>query len=180
MIIKFLRHRRYKKMIRVSASFILNEFALIVDETIEHFEANGIVRNAVYKEALKLESMVLVLWLFQEADVFSDPWHKLILDEVHNQYFEGFRKHGYTFEMRKKITDHINMRYSAYNETVESGNLSGIGTDFARILAEKSKVDLSANDILVPMYIIERTTSKFEDFRVIIGVRLKDCVIDTI
>lgn len=67
MMMKFLKHRRYKKMIRVSASFILNEFAVIVDDTIEHFEADGTVRNAVYKESLKLESMVLVLWLFQKA-----------------------------------------------------------------------------------------------------------------
>lgn len=165
MIMKFLRHRRHKKMIRVSASFILNEFAVIVDDTIEHFEANGTVRNAVYKEALKLESMVLVLWLFQKADVFVDPWRKLVLDEIHNQYFDGFRKHGYTFEMRKRISDHINTRYRAYNETTESGNHSGVGTNFARTLAEKAKVDLSTNDMLIPMYIIERTTPKFSEFQ---------------
>lgn len=165
MILKFFRHRRYKKMIRVSSSFILGEFAKIVSDTIDHFENNGTVRSSVYKEALKFESMVLVFWLFQKTDVFTDPWRKLVLDEVHHQYFENFRSHGYTFEMRKRVSDEINVRYRTYNEAIQSGNLSEVGTKFARVLAEKSMVDLNANDILIPMYIVEKATPKFQEFR---------------
>ena len=39
---KFLRHQKYKKMIKGSSSFILEDFALIVLDTIDFFEKKGV------------------------------------------------------------------------------------------------------------------------------------------
>ena len=77
MLGKFLKHRKYKKMIKVSSSFILEEFAKIVNETIEHFEKEGQIKSPEQKEVLKFEATALVFWLFQKTGMFPEAWHNL-------------------------------------------------------------------------------------------------------
>jgi len=135
MIGKFLRHRRYKKMIKVSSSFILEEFARIVNDAINHFEKEGKIKSPQHKEVLKFESTALIFWLFQKADIFSELWHKLILDEIHNQYYLSLRKHGYDSKMRQTVCDDFNLRYKTYNDSFrENNDLSIVGAKFVRFL----------------------------------------------
>jgi len=60
MIKKFLKHQKYRNMTRVSSSFILEEFAKIVEKTIKHFEKNGQIEKPEHKEVLKFESTALL------------------------------------------------------------------------------------------------------------------------
>lgn len=72
MLKKFLRHRRYKKMIKVSSLFILEEFALVITDTIAHFEKEGQIKNSNHKEILKIEATALLFWLFQKTEQAKD------------------------------------------------------------------------------------------------------------
>lgn len=166
MIRKFLRHRRYKKMIKGSSSFILEEFSTLINEAINHFEKEGKIKHQSHKEFLKFESTVLIFWLFQKTDIFPPTIQKLILDEVHNQYFSGLKKHGYNFKMRQAVSDEFNQKYSAYNDVYENNtDLSGIGAKFVKLLSEKSKTESEIKDIFIPMYLIEKATPKLQEFR---------------
>ena len=166
MIRKFLRHLRYKKMIKGSSSFILEEFSTLISEAISHFEKEGKIQNQSHKEFIKFESTILIFWLFQKTDIFPPAIQKLILDEVHNQYFLGLKKHGYDFNMRQAVSDEFNQRYRAYNDVYENHNdLSGIGTKFVKFLSEKSETESEIKDIFIPMYLIEQATPKLKEFR---------------
>lgn len=166
MLGKFLKHRKYKKMIKVSSSFILEEFAKIVNETIEHFEKEGQIKSPEQKEVLKFEATALVFWLFQKTGMFPEAWHNLLLDEIHNQYYERLRKHGYDSKMRQLVCDDFNLRYKTYNETFgEDQDLSRVGAKFARFLSERSKTDLDIKDMMIPLYLTQKLTPKFEEFR---------------
>jgi len=166
MIGKFLRHRRYKKMIKVSSFFILEEFARIVNDAINHFEKEGKIKSPEHKEVLKFESTALIFWLFQKTDIFPELWHKLILDEIHNQYYSSLRKHGYDSKMRQTVCDDFNLRYKTYNDSFrEDNDLSKLGAKFVKFLTERSKVDWDINDILIPLYLVEKVTPKFQEFR---------------
>ena len=166
MIGKFLRHRRYKKMIATSSSFILEEFACIINDAIDHFEKEGKIKSPMYKEVLKFESIAFVIWLFQKTDIFPELWHKLILDEIHNQYFSNLKKHGYSSSMRQAVCDDFNLRYKTYNDTFrESNDLSRVGANFVKLLTERSKVELDLQDILIPLYLAEKVGPKFQEFR---------------
>src|SRR3989344_1736482 len=137
MIEKFLRHRKYKKMVMASTSFILEEFAIIINETIENFEKTGQIKSSVEKEVLKFELTALAFWLFQTTDVFPEAWYKLLLDEVHNQYFERLRKHGYDFKMRQLVCDDFILRNKTYNDIMrENQDFSRVGARFVRFLTE--------------------------------------------
>lgn len=166
MLGKLLKHRKYKKMIKVSSSFILEEFTKIVDETVKHFEKEGQIKSPEQKEVLKFEATALVFWLFQKTDIFPELWHKLVLDEVHNQYYERLRKHGYDSKMRQLVCDDFNLRYKKYNEMFgENQDLSKVGAKFAHFLSERSKIDLDVKDIMIPLYITKKLTPKFKEFR---------------
>jgi len=171
MIGKLFRHLRYKKMIKSSASYLLNDFSNIVNDTVEHFERNGKIRSVLYKEVLKFESTVFTLWLFQKSNVFPVTLHKIILDEVHNQYFERLRKNGFDFKLREAIGGELNSRYKIYNETIsQNEDASKIGTKFIRFLTENAKVDLDMSDILIPMYIMEKTKPRFQEYRKVVNI----------
>ncbi len=166
MIGKFLRHRRYKKMIKASSSFILEEFARIINDAIDHFEKEGKIKSPENKEVLKFESTALIFWLFQKTEIFPELWHKLILDEIHNQYYSSLRKHGYDSKMRQTVCDDFNLRYKTYNDSFrEYNDLSRIGAKFVKFLTGRSKVDWDINDILIPLYLVEKVTPKFQEFR---------------
>ncbi|MDZ7642181.1 MAG: hypothetical protein U5J62_09185 [Desulfurivibrio sp.] len=168
MIGKFLRHRKHKKMIAASSSFILEEFEYIINEAIDHFEKEGRIKNNLYKEVLKFESIAFVIWLFQKTDIFPDLLHKLILDEIHDQYYSELKTNGYSSSLRQAVCDDLNIRYKTYNDSFRgSKDLSIVGTNFIRFLAEKSKVDLDIQDIFMPLYLAEKVTPKFEEFRAI-------------
>jgi hypothetical protein len=55
---KFLRHQKYKKMIKVGSSYILEDLALIVLDTIDFFEKKGGQIKGAKKELLKYESTI--------------------------------------------------------------------------------------------------------------------------
>ena len=171
MIGKFFKNLRYKKMVKSSASFLLNDFSIIVNDTVEHFERNGKMKSALYKEVLKFESTAFILWLFQNSNLFPVALHKIILDELHNQYFESLRKNGYDFKLREAIGGELNVRYKVYNETIsQSEDASKIGAKFIRFLTDKSKVDLDMSDILIPLYIMEKTKPRFQEYRKVVNI----------
>jgi hypothetical protein len=163
MIGEFLRHRRYKKMIKTSSSFIFKEFAGLVDDAINHFEKNGTIKSPLYKESLKFESMALILWLFQKTNIFPQTWHKLILDEIHSQYFAILKKHGYDSKIRQTVGDSLNLRYKSYNDSFDNDS-SMIGAKFVKFLSERAKVDQNINDLLIPIYLTEKAAPKFQEW----------------
>ena len=166
MIRKFLRHRRYKKMIKASSSFILEGFSRIVNDAINHFEKEGKIKSPLFKEVLKFKSTALIFWLFQKTDIFPELWHKLILDEIHNQYCSILRKHVYDSKMRQTFCDDFNLRYKTYNDSFrEDNDLSSVGAKFVKFLTERSKVDWDKNDLLIQLYLVEKATPKFQEFR---------------
>jgi len=153
-------------MIKSNSSFILEEFARIVNETIDYFEKEGQIKNPKQKEFLKFELTALVFWLFQKTDIFPEFYHKLLLDEIHSQYYERLRKHGYDFKMRQVVANDFNIRYQAYNESFNKDqDLSKVGTKFARFLSERSKNDLDIKDMMIPLLLSEKLTPKFKEWQ---------------
>lgn len=146
--------------------FILEEFAEIVNDGIEYFEKESQIKTPLYKEALKFESTALLFWLFQKTDIFPELWHKLILDEIHNQYYEQLRRHGYDSKMRQLVADDFNFRYKTYNKALgEDHDLSKVDVKFIHFLSERSKTDLDVGDIMIPLYLSRKVTPKFKEFR---------------
>lgn len=153
-------------MIKVSSSFILEEFANIINDTINHFEKEGQIKSPEYKEVLKFESTALIFWLFQKTDMFPELWHKLILDEMHDQYYSRLKNHGYDSKMRQAVCDDFNLRYKTYNDVFrEDQDFSRAGAKFVSFLTERSKVEWDTKDMLIPLYLVEKVTPKFEEFR---------------
>jgi hypothetical protein len=170
MIGKFLRYQRYKKMIKVNSSFILEEFAGLINDTISHFEKEGKLRSPEYKELLKFESMALSIWLFQKSDIFPELVHKLVLDEIHNQYYSNLKKHGYNSKMRQNVCDDFNLRYKTYNNSFRGdSDLSKVGFIFTKFLSERSKVDWDVSDIVIPLYLAKKVMPKFQEFREVVN-----------
>lgn len=163
---KFFRHLKYKRMIRTSSLFILEEFANIVNDTINRLEKAGRIKTPLHKEVLKFESTALIFWLFRGSDMFPEPLHKLTLDEIHNQYYEQLRKHGYDFKLRQMVNDDFILRYKTYDKCTDSADdFVKVGTNFAKFVSERSKTDLDTTEIMIPVELMERTTTKFKEFR---------------
>ena len=153
-------------MIKVSSLFILEEFALVITDTIAHFEKEGQIKNSTHKEILKIEATALLFWLFQKIDMFPDLWRKLILDEIHDQYYSRLRKYGYDSKMRQAVCDDFNLRYKTYNDVFrEDQDFSRVGAKFVFFLTERSKVEWDIKDMLIPLYLVKKVTPKFEEFR---------------
>lgn len=153
-------------MIRANASFVLGEFATIINDTIEHFQDKGQIKSLEQKEVLKFELTAFVFWLFQTTNIFPEIWHKLLLDEIHNQYFDRLRKHGYDFEMRQLVCQDFILRNKAYNDIMrEDEDFSRVGAKFVRFLTERSKTDWDIKNMMIPLYITEKLTPKFKEFR---------------
>lgn len=171
MLRKFLRHRKYKKMIKASSVVILEEFAEIVSDTINHLEKEGQIKSPLHKEVLKVESTALLFWLFQRTDIFPELLHKLILDEIHNLYFLQLKKHGYMSKMAQAIADDFNLRYRTYNESLVGDydyDLARIGVKFISFVDERAKVDSGTNDLLIPAYLSNKVVPKFKKFREVV------------
>lgn len=162
---KFFRHLKYKKMIRGSSSFILEEFANIVNDTIIRLEKDGRIKTPLHKEVLKFESTALVFWLFRGSAIFPEPIHKLTLDEMHDQYYARLKKHGYDRGAVQAVCDDLNLRYRTYDKFTDSADdFVKVGTNFAKFVSERSKTDLDATEIMIPGELIERATVKFKEF----------------
>lgn len=155
-------------MIKSSSSFILEEFALIINETIEHFGNKDQIKNIEQKEALKFELTALVFWFFQKTDMFPEFPHKLLLDEIHKQYYDRLRKHSYDFKMRQIVTDDFNLRYKTYNEALgKDKDLTKVGIKFVYFLSnrlKRLKSDLDIKKMTVPLFLIEKLTPKFKEW----------------
>ena len=68
--------------------------------------------------------------------------------------------------MRQTVCDDFNLRYKTYNDSFrEDNDLSKLGAKFVKFLTERSKVDWDINDILIPLYLVEKVTPKFQEFR---------------
>lgn len=169
MFIKFFKIRKYKKMVRIGASFITNEFALLVADTIKHFETEGLIKSEEKKEFLKFEATALLHWLFQKKRIFPETWHKPLLDEIHNQYYEILRRNGYDSKMRQRVCDDFNLRYKTYNEALGTDqDFSRVGAKFVRFLSERAKTDLDDRDLLIPIYLATILKPKLEEFKSVI------------
>lgn len=165
MLKKFLRHRKYKKMIKDSSSFILEEFSKIVMNTVKYFEEEGQIKSNTQKELLKFEAMILIFWIFQKTTIFEKLWHKLLLDEIHNQYYDGLKRSGYDSKMRELVSNDINLRYRTYNEAFGSEHdLTKVGIKFVRFLSERSKTELDVKDMLIPLHLNEELIPKFKEW----------------
>lgn len=166
MIGKFLRHRKYKKMVKASSSFILEEFAKVVSETVEHFEKDGQIKTPEQKEVLKFEATALIFWLFLTSEIFPEAWHKLLLDEIHNQYYDRLKKHGYDSKMRQLVCDDLNLRYKTYNVIMrEDQDFSRVGAKFVRFLSERSKTEIDIKNMMMPLLLTQKLTPKFHEWR---------------
>lgn len=152
-------------MIKGSSSFILEEFANIVNDTINRLEKDGRIKTPLHKEVLKFESTALVFWLFRGSDIFPEPLHKLTLDEMHNQYYARLKKHGYDRNAVQAVCDDLNLRYRTYDKFTSADDFVKVGTNFARFVSERSKTDLDVTEIIIPGELIERATAKFKEFR---------------
>jgi hypothetical protein len=153
-------------MIKGSSSFILEEFANIVAETIEHFEKEEKIKTTLKKEVLKFEAMALVFWLFRNTTIFEKRWHRLLLDEIHHQYYEQLRKRGYDSKLRQIVNDDFNLRYRTYDDALDDDNdFAKVGTKFVRFLSEKSKTDLDVADMVIPLYLTKKLTPKFVEWK---------------
>lgn len=166
MIGKFIKHQKYKKMIKISSSFILEEFANIINDIIDRLEKNGRIKIPLHKEVLKFESTALVFWLFRGSDIFSEPLHRLTLDEMHNQYYARLKKHGYDRNAVQAVCDDFNLRYKTYDKfTNNADDFVRVGTTFAKFVSERSKTDLDTTEITIPAELMKKMTHKFEEFR---------------
>lgn len=156
-------------MIAASSTFILEKFACVINDAIKHFENKGKIKSPAHKEVLKFESIVFIIWLFQKTDIFPELLHKLILDEIHDQYYSNLQKNGYSSSMRQTVCDDFNLRYNAYNDILrESNDLSRVGAKFVKFLTERSKVEFDLQDVLIPLYLAEKVGPKFQEFREVI------------
>lgn len=153
-------------MIRTSSSFILEEFANIVNDIISRLEKDNRIKNKLHKEVLKFESTALVFWLFRGSDVFPEPLHRLTLDEMHNQYYDRLKKHGYDRNAVQAVCNDFNLRYRTYDQFAKNAHdFVKVGTSFARFVSERSKTDLDATEITIPAELMEKATAKFAEFR---------------
>lgn len=153
-------------MIKISSSFILEEFANIVNNIIDRLEKDGRIKTSLHKEVLKFESTALVFWLFGESNIFLEPLHKLTLDEIHNQYYTHLKKRGYDRNAVQTVCDDLNLRYRTYDKFIDSDdNFVKVGTNFAKFVSKRSKTDLDVTEVIIPAELTEKITSKFEEFR---------------
>jgi hypothetical protein len=100
--------------------------------------------------------------------VFSEPWRRFVLDEIHNQYFDSLRKEGYDYKSRKKVEDDMNSMYEIYNNVFrEYKDFSKVAVKFVSILAMKLKTDLNdlKDDLEIPLYLYKSAMPKFEGYR---------------
>ena len=108
---------------------------------------------------------IMPAWLFQKSDIFPEALHKLILDEIHNQYYNRLKKNGYDFKMRQAVCDDLNLRYKAYSD-IFYGNkdMSNVGEKFVGFLAERTGEEADIKDIMIPLYLVEKSKPKFQEF----------------
>ena len=147
----------------------MEEFANIVNDTINRLEKDNRIKSKLHKEVLKFESTALVFWLFRGSDIFPEPLHRLTLDEVHNQYYDRLKKHGHDRNAVQAVCDDFNLRYRTYDQfTQNADDFVKVGTSFAKFVSERSKTDLDATEITIPAELMEKATAKFAEFRNVI------------
>ena len=153
-------------MIKGSSSVILEEFVLIINDTIEHFEKEKQIKSAEQKEVLKFESTALVFWVFQKTSMFPALIHELLLDEIHKQYYARLRKHGYDYKMLQIVSDDFNVRFKKYNKSFgKDDELVKVSLDFLSFLPERFKADLDFSEVMtIPFLLINKLTPKFKEW----------------
>lgn len=166
---KFFRHLKYKKMIRTSSSFLLEEFANIVNDTISRLEEAGRIKTPLHKEVLKFESTALIFWLFLRSKVFPELLHRLMLDEMHDQYYAYLKKHGYKSDAVQAVCDDLNLRYRTYSKCVDRAeDFVKVGTSFAKFVSERARTELDAAEMMIPAELSEKATAKFSEFHEVV------------
>lgn len=153
-------------MIKVSSTTILQDLLEICDDCFENFKESGLINSPDQKEMVKFESQVLSFWLFQKEAIFPNTIQKLILDEIHNKYYNSLKKAGYNTKLIQSVCDAINLRYKAYNNT----DLSEveISLDFIKFLSNDTKDYVGPEHLVIPLYIINKVSSKIDEFRNVI------------
>jgi hypothetical protein len=154
-------------MIKVSSLTILQDFLEISKDCVDHFKKSGLLNNSDEEEMVKFEAHILSFWLFQKRAIFSEIIYRLILDEIHNQYYKILKRNGYTNKLIDTICDNINLRYKTYNDTDLSD--TEISLDFIKFLSKDVKDDnIGSKHITIPLYIINKTNKKINEFNNII------------
>ena len=144
----------------------MEEFANIVNDTINRLEKDNRIKSKLHKEVLKFESIALVFWLFRGSDIFPEPLHRLTLDEVHSQYYDRLKKHGYDRNAVQAVCDDLNLRYRTYDQfTQNADDFVKVGTSFAKFVSERSKTDLDATEITIPAELMKKVTAKLIELR---------------
>jgi len=144
MLGKIIKVRKYKKMIKASATSMLNDFIQIADDTASHFEKDSKIKGCE-KLRLDYEPILLIFWLFLRSGLFPEAIHKLLLDEVYNQYYEYMRKIGCDSDMIRVVNHSINLRNKKYNEVFgEDNDYSRVATQFVRFIYEGLEIEPNA------------------------------------
>ncbi len=168
MLRKFLRHRKYKKIIRISSAYILVEFVLIVNEMLVQFKDNHLVNNLYAKEILKFESISLQFWLFSNCNILPEPYQplqKMILDEMHDQYYSALKRQGYTRELVQAVCEDFNKRYETYNDSCSDVDFARVGSKFLYFVCERSECERELEDLTIPLYLIQLTSERIVTLR---------------
>ena len=165
---KFLRHRKYKKIIRISSAYFLKEFALIIDEMLVKFKDNHLVSNLPSKEILKFESISLQFWLLSNCNILSEPLQplqKMILDEMHDQYYSALKRQGYTRELVQAVCEDFNKRYETYNDSCSDVDFARVGSKFLSFVCERSECERELEDLTISLYLIQLTSERIVTLR---------------
>ena len=163
---KYLRHLKYKKMVRVNSTCILQDLLEIINETTQHFKNELKINSMDEEEMIKFEATAMTFWIFQKTIMFPEIIHRLLLDEIHDQYYKRLKKSGYNSKLIQAVCDNFNLRYKAYNEAVDSDNM--LYLKFAEFLAKDLKIKSKLEYSMIPIYLIEKLELKFEEIRNVI------------
>lgn len=162
----FFRNRKYKKMIRVGAERVLEDFAQIINDTIISLEKEGRIKSPLHKEVLKYEGTAILFWFFRWSDVFPEPMQRLTLDEVHQQYFSTLKRNGYNRVQVQTVCDDFNLRNKTYDEFIgNAGDFVQVGTHFARFVSERAKTELDTTEMMIVINLIDQERLKFKEYR---------------
>ena len=162
----FFRNRKYKKMIKVGATRVLEDFAQIINDTISHLEKEDRIKSPIHKEVLKLECTAVVFWFFRYSDVFPESIRRFTLDEVHQQYLSSLKRNGYSRDQVQAVCDELNERYKTYDAFMSKAeDFVGVGTSFARFVSENAKTGLDATEMTIVIDLIDQVRLKFKEYR---------------
>lgn len=145
---------------------VITDFSTIVHEVVSENQNNGGNKNPLFKESLKLESMILLLWFLRRSPILQDEnIHRLFLDYIHEEYYDAFKRNGYNFEQRKAICDLLNERYLEYDMATDGDNFPAVSAKFCRHLSENSDTELDMTNLILVAQLLEKEGVLLKKYR---------------